>query len=512
MPLYGGAGTTEEITAWARLVVQAVRAAGATQPISLGDGAWGIEVDRQRQRLLAARARAARRLRRAARLPDGGRRGAAAADGARSCASSRAASGKPVVLEEFGVSSDFAVGRRTPPTTTGRSCTRRCSPAHSGWIAWNNCDYDDLRDQDPYRHHVFELHFGLTDRTGGRSRSSASWPVRRGSSPTWRRTAGSRSRARRRCVVPEHFERELPFTTPELPAGHPRGLLQAYVAAREADLPVELARERDGIPGDARLVPRAVGQAADHRRASTACASSRTVGATVYLSFFAGSTPSQRGPWLPGLDELFGVEHRLRYGLVDPIEDEVVFEFVEPLGDLDAGTRLRVRVAGAASAAPTCRSSPAGAEVVADRRPRPPGAAPARARSGSTVLCTYPLEHMAARTPRVNPESTWRLYSALACAAGVSRPIRVDDPRVLVGRVRSGPTERACFVNCSGDTVALEPILESGVELVEAAATIGPYEIIDRSARAARRPGGRRLRSPLTDRRTRSSKGGMRRD
>src|SRR3954453_20090732 len=40
MPLYGGPGTTEEITAWARLVVQAVRAGGATQPVSLGDGAW----------------------------------------------------------------------------------------------------------------------------------------------------------------------------------------------------------------------------------------------------------------------------------------------------------------------------------------------------------------------------------------------------------------------------------------------------------------------------------------
>ena len=35
-----------------------------------------------------------------------------------------------------------------------------------GWLAWNNCDYDDLHDEDPYRHHVFEMHFGLTDRRG----------------------------------------------------------------------------------------------------------------------------------------------------------------------------------------------------------------------------------------------------------------------------------------------------------------------------------------------------------
>jgi hypothetical protein len=72
---------------------------------------------------------------------------------------------------------------------------------------------------------------------------------------------------------------------------------------------------------------------------------------------------------------------------------------------------------------------------------------------------------MAARTPRVNPESTWRLYSALADVAGVSRPVRVDDPRVLVGRVRGRRGERAIVVNCSSDTVAAEPILAEGVEL-----------------------------------------------
>ena len=44
MPLYGGLGTTDEITAWARLLVQSIRSSGASQPVSLGDGAWGIEV------------------------------------------------------------------------------------------------------------------------------------------------------------------------------------------------------------------------------------------------------------------------------------------------------------------------------------------------------------------------------------------------------------------------------------------------------------------------------------
>ena len=41
MPIYGGSAETEVVSAWTALVVQAVRAAGPAQPVSLGDGAWG---------------------------------------------------------------------------------------------------------------------------------------------------------------------------------------------------------------------------------------------------------------------------------------------------------------------------------------------------------------------------------------------------------------------------------------------------------------------------------------
>ncbi|HEV2893522.1 MAG TPA: cellulase family glycosylhydrolase, partial [Actinomycetota bacterium] len=44
MPLYGGVAPVPVVTAWAELLVQAVRAGGGTQPVSLGDGAWGIEM------------------------------------------------------------------------------------------------------------------------------------------------------------------------------------------------------------------------------------------------------------------------------------------------------------------------------------------------------------------------------------------------------------------------------------------------------------------------------------
>ena len=307
-------------------------------------------------------------------------------------------------------------------------------------------------------------------------------------------------------VVPEHFERVLPFTEQAYRDDLRDNLLQGYVAAREADLPVELVRERDGIRAGARLyllpsVKALTGPGLDRLR------SLAEAGATVYASAFAGSTNGQRGPWLTWLDEIFGVRHRLRYGLVDPIEDdEVVLELVEPLGDLPAGATLAFR-AGAPGAHAYLPVEPAGATVLAVDGHGRPALLRHDLGAGRTVLCTYPLEHLAARNPRVNPESTWRLYSALAEEAGVARPVRVADPRVLVGLVRSGGARTAVFVNCSPDTVAAEPLFadDLALESDSPTLTLAPYRGRHRGAsgqRSGRRAGrsrGRREGCPGLD-------------
>jgi hypothetical protein len=45
------------------------------------------------------------------------------------------------------------------------------------------------------------------------------------------------------------------------------------------------------------------------------------------------------------------------------------------------------------------------------------------------ILCTYPLEYLAAAGHRVNPEPTHRIYDALAVVAGVRRTVTLDDPK-----------------------------------------------------------------------------------
>ena len=463
MPLYGGLGTTDEITAWARLLVQSIRSSGASQPVSLGDGAWGIEVS-GRDNGYSLRALApivdffGAHVYPA--LDDQVRQFLAAAFDCELAGSFE----RPVILEEFGVSSDLASGENAAAYYRQVLYTTLLAGAR-GWIAWNNCDYDNLRDEDPYRHHSFEMHFGLVD-SEGRPKPQLlelrrfAEQLRELVPDAWEAVAGEVA-----IVVPEHYERVLPFTIQQFRDDMRDDLLQCYVAAREADLPVSLLRERDGLPDGARLylVPSAKLITAPGARRLLALAEG---GATVYASYFAGSSNSRRGPWITPLEEIFGVRHNLRYGLIDPIVDEVVtFELVEDLGGLQPGDVLSFKVGGSDAGRAYLPVEPVDAKVLAVDGAGRPALLRHRVGTGSTVLCTYPIEYMAAHRSSSNPEDTWRLYSALASLSGVARPVHVEDPRVMVGCLRTGAGHIAVFVNCSSDVVAVEASVTGSLRL-----------------------------------------------
>ncbi len=485
MPNYGGAGTTEEITAWVRLLVQAIRSSGATQPVSTGDGVWGVEVSgRDNGYSLRALAPIVDFIGPHVypMLDDQVRQMLTAAFVCELSGSFE----KPVILEEFGVSSDFASGENAANYYRQVLYTTLLAGSR-GWIAWNNCDFDDLRDEDPYRHHVFELHFGLTDSKGTPKPQLVE--VKRFSDTLAELAPDGWTTLSKDAViiVPEHFERVLPFTVQEFREDIRDNLLQSYVAAKEADLPVCLLRERDGLPAGAHLYLAPCTKmmtAPGLERLHTLAAG----GATVYVSYFAGSTLRQRGPWMTWLEDLFGVRHLLRYGLIDPIvEDVVTFEFLEDLGEITPGTEMSFKVGGSPSARSYLPVEPLDAKVVAVDGAGRPALLRHSIGAGSTVLCTYPIEHMAARLPNSNPESTWRLYSALASEAGVTRLLRVDDPRVLAGGLRTPSGDIAILVNCSGDTVAVEPIVSGPWELPAGGAwsTLEPFGVAAVRCRAS---------------------------
>lgn len=434
MPIYGRLrhepkAPTEQVSAWAQLMVQAVRAGGGTQPVSLGDGAWGIEVtgvdngfsvretgalvdfvgphvyridsDPVRQHLIAALI----------------------------CELSAVAD-KPVVLEEFGLSSD-----QVSPENAGhyyrQTLHNSLLGGSTGWVAWNNTDYDDLIGQGPYSHHPFEMHFGITDRTGApkpplHELAAFAEVLAKVDFPRC-----ERSDARASLLVTEYLERGYPFTQDDDRPLIFDTLHQGYVAAREADLPVGFTRERDGIDADCDLyllpcVKQIQGPTWQRLRERVA------EGAVLYLSYTAGEVGHHRQPWIPYFDETFGVRKQITYGVVDEVADqEVVFTFVEDFGGIEAGATLRFQVSGNEHSRSFLPVVPDGAEVVATDAHGNPALLRRATGRGLAVLCTYPVELFAARSTRVNPDDSHRLYAALADVAGVAREVVVDDPEVF---------------------------------------------------------------------------------
>jgi endo-1,4-beta-mannosidase len=472
MPHYGGPAPESVVTAWGRLMVQALRAGGVTQPVSIGDGAWGVEVSGRDNGYS---------LRTLAPLVDwlgphvypmSNDPVRQALDAAFVCAMC-ASFGKPVVLEEFGVSSDFVSDDHAAEYYRQVLYSSLLAGAR-GWLAWNNCDYDDLQNQDPYRHHPFEMHFGLTDRNG-KPKAQLDEIVRfaafvaRLSGQPWEPVSGDAV-----IVVPEHFERRLPFTNEAYGVDMRAILLQSFIASREADLPVSIVRETGGLPSGPSLF------LLPSTQLLTAPGTARLAqlaeeGATVYASYFAGSTDNLHGPWVPWLNDIFGFRQQLRNGLVDRIDnDDVVLEFLQDFGGIEAGTRLRVGIGGNEHSRAFLPVTPNEAEVVAVDDHGRPALLRRRCGKGWTVFCTYPLEYLAASRAGVNPEITGDIYSALADMAGVDRPVTSPDRRVLVGRIRTGDnpasdaaTELVVVANASDASFTAELRTDATSRLLE---------------------------------------------
>jgi endo-1,4-beta-mannosidase len=472
MPIYGPADASrEEVAAWAQIMRDAVRAAGGHQPFSLGDGAWGT------------------------RGP-GAARGFELADSARLCdfvglhvypvgndeirqhyaaafeCELAGTYGRPVVLEEFGVSSDLVSD--THAARYYRQVLHNSLLAGAtGWIAWCNTDFE-LLGQDPYRHHAFELGFGLTDSLGRPKPQLAELKAFAEIISEVDLGQCERAPADAALVISSYLDTRYPFTDPAEPADLHQTLRQAYVSARLADLPLALTRESAGIGQDARLylVPSAKQLLAPTWAELEQLA---VAGATVYASYCAGTTGRHPGPSYGRLNSMFGVEHQLRAGLPDPIDSETVaFRFQRDLGSLRAGDTLTFAVAGTEYSRSYLPVRPAGAEVVAtDDRGRP-ALLLRQAGDGSLILCTYPVEHLAALTPAVNPEATGALYDALATHAGVRRPLLTGDSRVA-GDVllRSDGEAFAWFVSQADEPVTITPTVTAGLQLTSLAGT-GP--------------------------------------
>jgi endo-1,4-beta-mannosidase len=428
MPLYGGQTGAEYGRSWAEVLAQAVRAGGALQPVSTGDGAWGVEVTGHDNGFRLRDLRSTVDFLGPHVYPssnDAVRQHLAAAFTCELCQV-----GLPVVLEEFGVSSAFASDEHAADYY--RQVLHTTLLAGSvGWIAWNNTDFD-LVGEDPYRHHPFELRFGITGVDG-----TPKAPLRELQRFRHLLVATGFDGCRRAptstaLIVPSYLDAGYPFSAAEERRLVREVTFQGYVAAREAGLAPALWRELEPLAAAPRLVLapslKALTGPSWYRLEELARA-----GATVYVSFFSGGTGVHRGSWCPDLDCLFGVEHELRYGLVERVDESlVVWTMESAFGDLEAGSRLEFPVAGSEHGRARLPLRPAGSTVLARDGCGRPALVARRVGEGTMVLSAYPVEYFAASRPSANPEATWRLYRALAAHAGVEWTVRSRRPDVLV--------------------------------------------------------------------------------
>jgi endo-1,4-beta-mannosidase len=474
MPLYGGATTSHEIVdSWAQLIKNAVRAAGGHQPFSLGDGAWGIEVTGKDNGF---------RLAEIAKLVDflGPHVYPVGDDPVRQryvaalqCELA-GTFGKPVIMEEFGVSSDFASDEHAARYYRHVLHNTLLAGA-TGWIAWNNTDFA-LTGQDPYRHHAFELNFGLTDARGipkGTLREMQEFAATIKAIDAGRCDPADTDTA---LIVSSYLDNQYPFTSPDSHEAVTKALHQSYISARLADVPPKLTRESTGIEGGARLY---LAPSVKQILAPTASVLEELAerGACVYVSYSGGDVAWHRGPSYGRMNDLFGVRHQLDVGLADRIEDDLVeLTFTRDFGGLTRGTSLAFRAGGGKHSRAYLPVMPVTAEVIATDGHGRPALLRRQVGRGSLILCTYPLEYMAAVTPRVNPDATVTLYNALATHAGVRRPVSVDDPRIACDLlVRDDGTRFAVLASHADEQLTIKPVLAANAGL----ATLDGREVID---------------------------------
>ena len=469
-PLYAGPNTAERGLAWAKRMCAVLRDVDPRPAVSLGDGAWDVvlgertalpapgvagivdffgphfypkETDALRHSLVGAFA-----MRMLAPL------------------------GLPVLLEEFGCSSDqaddaFAADyyRTTLWSAFGAG--------NCGALAWNSHDFP-LPDRRPYSHHPYEMHFGLIRADGARKPQAEEFA-------RFARFASAHDPGEWEPLPPQaaigrtsYFLQQFPFdwgwTKREM-----RDLyLQTYALCMKAGLdaafvdlsPSEIGRSKpDGRdkPDRYKLL---IAPCLQQVTTEDVAALEEFVkgGGALYVS--AGGEP-----W-HDLSALTGVQPRIRYGLVDAAAREsVALRFVSQFGGIAAGDVIRVRSAAGDRRAAPLRCDPGDAETLAlDEDGRPALFRHNVSGGGAVIFSTYPLEFGLMRAAEANQrDQAWQLYRGLRREFCAPPPLSVDHPLVQLFLWRSTTTGRIRVVvlNHAWDPVEtrLEP---ANVEAVDA--------------------------------------------
>jgi endo-1,4-beta-mannosidase len=451
MPLFGGAASPDAITGWATALCRAVRAADPATPLGTGDGYFNQKggqdgfdparlsgvIDYLGPHTYYSDADPMRQ-----------------AMNAELIVRSLQHLGKPVVLEEFG-------GSSTQVSEVNAAAYYReiihgvLSLGGAGALGWCYSDFD-LGAEAPYRHHAFELGFGVT-RADGREKPVCDELRALGgliASLDFERLVFPAPRAA--LILPSYFNTSYPFSAEDR-ARMRRDLLQAYVLAAKAGLELQVVPESHPLDAyDLVIVAATQKLLAPTWQRLRAHAEA---GGTVYVSVFIGDHPFHQGLWIDDFEGLCGARHHLRYGVPDQPADEVTLA--------GAGPTLTTRTTGSG---PFPRAflpvTPLGAAVVLHDQAGRPALLRHAVGRGQVFFLAYPWEHYLGGQADVNEtDGSHALYAFVAAAAGLRPRYPSPDPCVQLRVVEDGADDLVWVFNRSWQPRAVSLALPGGAGL-----------------------------------------------
>jgi Cellulase (glycosyl hydrolase family 5) len=407
-PLYAGRTSDEHGLRWAKRLSSALREADPSGAVSLGDGAWDV-IGGERSGLPSRELLGIIDFYGPHFYPksdDALRQSAFASFAMRMLQPL----GAPVLLEEFGCSSDQADDRFAADyyRTTLWSAF---GAGNCGALFWNSHDFT-VADRLPYAHHPYELHFGVLRVDGSRKPQADEVArfatfARRHDATEWEPVDPAVAIGRS-----TYYLTEFPFDW-----GWPRPvqrdlLLQTYASLLRAGLDTSFI----DLGATKRAAPKVL---------FLSCLQALTTQDSAWLTRFVndgGTLYLSLGgePWYPQLGELIGARPLIRYGLYDAAPACVELRFVGSFGDLQAGATLGFDVHGEPRRSAPLRCEAREASVLAVDADGHPALLDRRLGSGRVFFMAYPLEYYALGAHDANAsDEVWRLHRAIARETGV---------------------------------------------------------------------------------------------
>jgi endo-1,4-beta-mannosidase len=415
LPNYTGSLSPETATVWTRMMYQAVKEADPEALVSTGDGARcevrpdydGFRVEWVKDHVdwigvhlynyFQYEAGDSDELRKSYHIP---------------CRLRYVAVGKPVMLEEFGLS-DLIAGEEEAAGYYRAVLYSSLLNGSCGVLAWCLTDFD-LGTEVPYLFQPHELTFGIAD--SGRRLKPQGKVLAEFSRFARTANLAAYAPAPRECaiIVPYSMYEDYPFHGFDRLRSY-RLLEQAFTMAKMAGLDPDFVRSMDDLeryrfavlPGGARLKCPEWTQLAEWVRR----------GGVLYYSYagFRG------GVYAQNFEELFGCRMRVRYGQLDQPEEAVVgLRAVKGFGDIEAGARFNAPRGTRGKESAYLAVEPTAATVVMEDGAGRPALLAHSLGAGRVFLCTYPIEYMLLNSPDENlATSLHALYGAMASEAGI---------------------------------------------------------------------------------------------